>query len=377
MKFRFRIRTLMLITLVAALFAYWVFMPLLEFRREQELVRQLTELTFPDRKNPIWAGLDTPSEYQNSIHQKLIDPKKLERVIYLSLSHGNITDDAISIVKKLKHLRHLEVNFTSLTNSQCESLASCPRLKVIDCAGTPVRFETLIRMKRKNPNFCHLAHRRALAEMRHVGADVANWHEKGLTVFMRRSSVDSKMCEAIRFIGRPIDTISLGTLHLNRQTLDQLRRARSDFQLELSIDKFSYRSAILDKSMFEVLTGPRIRNLHVSVMRFSDECHHHSESELKTIQLNNCSLRRLDDSIIPESLERLMIVSTTIEEIDLSHCKHLEYLWINDDWEIDRFRNVLALPQLEKIEWHGEQPLPAEVRELCEEHGVTLSDVGH
>lgn len=92
-------------------------------------------------------------EFFNSNELKALLKVK-EQVVSLDCSHMPVKDEDLSTISQLVNLRHLLLNFTSITGKTLSELKKLPHLKTLAVAGTPVTKDQVLQLE----NFPSLEH---------------------------------------------------------------------------------------------------------------------------------------------------------------------------------------------------------------------------
>lgn len=390
--FQFSLRTILVIMILAAIGPYWLGQPYYEHVREAAAKERLEELGWQVVAEEVPISL--AQRFQARFHS--VDT--LSRVSHLRVHEGELTSETMELVLGLKHLSRLDLSGSSLTAKQCFRLLDLPELHVLDCHHTPVDYETLLTMRRRKPTLCHLAHRRAVAELHAMGIRPHTYsnERRAHNVWMDRTHFagsDSTLVQAVRYFGRPLALVSITNMNLDDPLLDALRDVRADFQFGLNFTpKTTSGREVLGRSDFERMNR-RVRKLSLVDLEF-EHVFPLADSSLTELNLSGVGPNVLatfaastisvfgisdlegvdfDEGVFPSTIKALYMNSCKPTELDVSHCTQLRTIRLSGNWEAEYLLKLLDAPELQRVDYRFESSRPpAEVESRFRERGVGL-----
>lgn len=369
MRFRFKLRTLMLLTFVAALLVFWFGQPLYERTREKRAIARLGEMGVP------------VSAYKNSFRhtfaRRFFSKDTFLRVTKVKVPRGKFTPAVFSELKSFRYLAELDVTNSSMTNEQCLEIAKVTELRILDCAGTPISYATLQEVRRRKPGVCMLDHRRALSELRRRGYRLSTIYDyarrdTGAIRFEKGSAAWAEeaidVIEAFRHVRRPIGQVRIDLDDLSAPQTDALLQSRNDFHIWLTVREIPDKTRILSETDLQRIATSRVRWLELcnvdiepgaQMPELSLEFLHIAKgserairmltkTQVESLLLETKQFDQYDAKCIPSSVKKLALRNSLVKPLDLSHCKSLELctFW-GADWRGDDVV-LLTLPELWK-----------------------------
>ncbi len=154
---QFRLRSILIVFVVASLFLGWAATRLQYLRRQNSLVQRLTDRGF----NADFRGgnLYNLSYRSNPSHRLLpgdiANLNEFPELVSLSLQGDQITDKHLRYLENLHHLISLTLDHTNVTDAGLAHLANLEGLTALNLLGTPITDAGLAPLT-KLPNLCSL-----------------------------------------------------------------------------------------------------------------------------------------------------------------------------------------------------------------------------
>lgn len=402
----------MFLTALSALLVVWIAVPIYEKKNEVENLAELVKLV--DEANSPLTGMiggsfsvneSIPEALRASTRYRFHRDETISRVTWIRVQKKTLTPEIIERLLKFRFLQGISLDGTDLTDEQCREFGQLPNLHVIDCSNTPVSYDTLLEMRRRNPRLCHLAHRRALAELSTVcawpHADDNSPVPDDISIAITPITRRERILPGFKYVGRPIHSayVSLYDLDdLRSPFWQQFADARSDFhfdfQLRVSPPYGDPGSEFVELSHddFLRLSDERVGSIELSNLETTDvfdldRSASYSALVFSTVgpkliktfatahvkDLTYASISNLSDDWIPVSVERLHIDSCgSSSELDLSRCKNLRTLRINGRWSVEQLTGLLELPSLKEVVFRFSEKTSKNLVALFKRKGVNL-----
>ncbi|MEE8451995.1 MAG: hypothetical protein V3R99_08780 [Thermoguttaceae bacterium] len=302
-RLQFSLRTMFIVTTIAAVVLGFISRPIMERRREQAILETLgfqnvsagyQYVPAPgDSLFSIVLGSATYERVQRltlgGTMSKDVDPGRLAKLKYLrvlKLANTQVGDAELAGLRQLSGLEELDLSGTQVTDAGLVNLEGLKKLRQLHLAGTEVTYEALRRLQAALPAAEHLVQCRAAEEIERAGGHVQP-HGK---------AAEQPITE-VQFLGRFADA---DLAHL--AWLPELKRLR-----------ILHRATDASLKHIEGLTGLEELDLNYSDI---------TNDGLSCLSgLTNLKMLKLDDTLIDDAGLVHLTGLSHLRELDLSRTR--------------------------------------------------------
>ena len=346
-RLQFSLRTMFVVLTASAVVLGFISKPIMQRRREQEILRTIgfqnvsAEYVYiPASGDWIFSSILGSAVYQR-VHQlsltgrvpEDVDLGRLAELTHLrklSFSGTRVSDAELAGLSELARLEELDLSDTQVTDAGLVHLEGLKELKQLRVAGTEVTYEALERLQPALPSAEDLVQRRAVEEL-----------ERARAFIEPQDAPSSGLVTAVRFTGGFRDA---DLSHLVR--LRQIRRLHlihhgTDNSLKLLKDLQTLEELEL---RYTQVTGEGLKHLagltNLKVLRLSES------------RIDDAGLKHL---IGLKNLEQLNLDRSRITGLGLAHLKDLPQLRVLELAEVPYIYDVDlgALQEMKTLRYLG------------------------